>query len=129
MKCRIDLVVPCAMRTGHNVEIVEIKSGSRRDDMIPLGDQDKISIMYCDRFIEILAIHTLEGEPVARRDAMIIRLLKVSFVRRVLGIMFVRRERGPVASRSNDLDDDQALRCLVGIQDVLDAALRSAFTA
>ncbi len=97
--------------------------------MKPLGDQDKISIVYCDRFIEILAIHTLEGEPIVRRDAMIIRLLKVSFVRRVLGIVFVWRERGPIARRRDDLDDDQALRCLVGIQDVLDAALRIALTA
>ena len=130
MKCRIDLVIPCALRTGHNIEIIEIASGCGGDDVIAFRDQDKVSIVYGDRFIKILpGVYALEGEPIARRDVMVIGLLKIGFIGRIFSIVFVRRKRGPVARRCDDFDEDQPLRFLVGVQNVLDATPRIAFTS
>ncbi len=60
---------------------------------------------------------------------MVIGLFQIGLIGRILGIMFVWRERGPVASRSDDLDNDQTLGFLIGIQDVLDTALRIALAS
>src|SRR5258708_14760386 len=128
-KCGIDLVIPYTMRASHHVEIVEFTSRCRRDDVIALGNQDDIPIMDCDGFIKFLAsVYTLKGKAIGRLNMMVIGFLEVGLMRWILGIVFMWRKRGPVTSRSDDLDNDQALRFLVGIQDVLDAALRVALT-
>src|SRR3989442_69714 len=128
-KCGIDLIMPGAMRASHNVEIVEITAWSCRDDVIALGHQHQVPIVDSDRFIKSLVrVHTLKGKPIGWLKVMVIGLLQVGLMGRILGIVFVRGERGPVASWGNDLNKDQALRFLIGIQDVLDAALRVALT-
>jgi hypothetical protein len=129
MECGIDRVIPHAMRTRHNVEIVEIKAGSSGDDVITPGYQDEISIVDGDRFIKFLAgVHALKGKAIGRLNVVVIGLFQIGLIGRILGIMFVWRERGPVASRSDDLDNDQSLGFLIGIQYVLDTALRIALT-
>src|SRR5713226_10414474 len=98
--------------------------------MIALGYQDEITIMNSDRFIKFLAsVHTLKGKAIGRLNVMVIGLFQIGLIGRILGIMFVWRERGPVASRSDDLDNDQTLGFLIGIQDVLDTALRVALAS
>ena len=129
MECGIDLVMPLAMWASHHIEIVEITAGNRRHNVISLRNQDQLPIVDSDRFIKSLVIvHTLEGKPIGWLNVMVICFLKIGLIRRVLSIVFMWRERGPVASRSDHLDKDQALRFLIGIQDVLDAALRVALS-
>src|SRR5690349_10510851 len=114
--------MPHAMRASHNVEIVEITAGSCRDDVITLGDEDQVPILDSDGLIKsLIVVHALKGKSIGWLHVMVIGLLQVGLMRRVLGIVFVWRERGPVASRSDDLDYNQALRFLVSIQNMLDA--------
>ena len=100
MERGIDLVKPLAMWTSHNVEIVEIKAGGGRDDVIALVDEDQVPILDSNGFFKsFVVVHPLEGEAIGRLHVMVIGLLQVGLMRRVLGIVFVRRERGPVARR------------------------------
>src|SRR2546422_4755821 len=130
MECWIDLITPDAVRTSHDVEIVVIKAGSSRYDVIALWDQDQVSIVDSDRFvISLVIVDTLKGEAIVWLNMMVIGFLQVGLVRRVLSVVFVWGEARPVASRGDDLDHNQALRFLVGIQDVLDTALRVSLPA
>jgi hypothetical protein len=95
------------VRASHNVEIIEIATGSGRDDVIALGDEDQVPILDSNGFIKsLVVVHPLEGEAIGRLHVMVIGLLQVGLMRRVLRIVFVWREGGPVASRSDDLDHD-----------------------
>ena len=130
MECWIDLITPDAVRTSHDVEIVVIKAGSSRYDVIALGDQDQISIVDSDWFIiSLVIVDTLKGEAIVWLNMMLIGFLQVGLMRRILSVVFVWGEARPVASRGDDLDHNQALRFLVGIQDVLDTALRVSLPA
>ncbi len=112
MECRIDLIMPRTMRASHNVEIVEITAGRCRDDVIAFGNENQVPIVDSDRFIKsLVSVHALKGKPIGWLNVMVIGLLQVGLMRRVLGIVFVRGEGGPVASRGDDLDNDQTLRC------------------
>src|SRR5947209_15097814 len=94
MECGIDLITPDAVRTSHNVEIVKFTSRCSRYDVIALANQDQVPIVDSDRFIKSLVIvHTLEGKPIGRLNVMVIGLLKIGLIRRVLGIVFVWRDR------------------------------------
>ncbi len=107
MESGIDLVLPYTVRTGHNVKIVEIKARSRRYDVIPLRHQHQVSIVDGKGFIEAVAsVDALKGETTGGLQAVVIGLLQVGLVRWALGVVFVRWERGPVASRGDNLDDD-----------------------
>ena len=82
------------MRASHNIEIVKITAGSCRDDVIALGDQNKFSIADSDTFIKaFLIIYPLESEPICGRNMMVVGLLQIGFMGRILGIVFVGRER------------------------------------
>ncbi len=107
MESGIDLVFPYTVRTGHNVKIVEIKARSRRYDVVALRNQHQVSIVDGNSFIEaVLGVDALKGETTGGLQAVVIGLLQVSLVRWALGVVFVWWERGPVASRGDDLDDD-----------------------
>src|SRR2546425_11671286 len=107
MERGINLVFPYAVSPGHDIEIIEIKARSRGYDVIALWHQHQVSIVNCNCFIEaIVGVDALKGETIGGLKAMVIGLLQVSLMRRGLSIMFVRRERGPVARRGNNLDDD-----------------------
>ena len=107
MECRINLIIPDAMRARHNVEIVEITPGKGCYCVIAPGHENQVPIVDSDRFVKSLVIvHTLKGEPIRRLNVMVIGFLKIGLIRRVLGIVLVRGKRGPVASRRDDLDND-----------------------
>ena len=94
MESGIDLVLPCATRTGHDIQIVQIKAWRGSYDVVALGHQHQVSFVDSNCFIEtIIRVDTLEGETTAWLQAMIVRLLQVRLLRRVLRIVFVRRKR------------------------------------
>ena len=98
--------------------------------MIALRNQDQVSIVDSDRFIiSLVIVDTLKGEAIVWLNMMVIGFLQVGLVRRVLSVVLVWGKARPVASRGDDLDHNQALRFLVGIQDVLDTALRVSLPA
>src|SRR6516162_9964586 len=106
MESWIDLVLPFAMRTGHDVQVVQIKAWSGSYDVVALGHQHQVSIMDSNRFIEtMIRVDTLEGETIGWLQAVVVCLLQVRLVRRVFRIVFMRGKRGPVASRSDHLDE------------------------
>src|SRR5260370_41042225 len=81
-KCGIHLVIPYTMRASHHVEIGEFRSRCRRDDVIPLGNQDDIPIMDCDGFIKFLdSVYTLKGKAIVRLHMMVVGFHELGRVR------------------------------------------------
>src|SRR5579884_2971435 len=86
--------------------------------------------MDSNRFDESrIVVHTLKGEPIGGLNRVVIGLLKVGLMWWVIGVVFVRGKRRPVASRGDDFDNDEAFCFLVSIQDVLYTAVRVSGTA
>ena len=77
------------------------------------------------RLIEgaLLIVDPLHGETLLRLYPVVVGLLQVGFVRAVVPIMLVRRVAGPVASRGDDLDDEQSLCGLALHEDIPDLPL------
>jgi hypothetical protein len=81
MKRGINLVIPHTMRTSHNIEVVEITPGKGSHHVVAPRNQDQISVVDSNRFIESrIVVHTLKGESIGRLNVMVIGLLKVSCV-------------------------------------------------
>src|SRR2546423_844108 len=77
MEGRIDLVMPGAMRAGHNVEIVEIAARRGRDHVIALGNENEIPIMDRDGFIQsLVGVDALKGKAIGWLKVMVIGLLQ-----------------------------------------------------
>ena len=93
MERGINLVFPYALRTGHDVKVVEIKTRRRRYNMIALWHQHQISVVDSNRLIKaVVSVDALKGITIVGLQVMVIRLLQVRLIWRVLGIMFVRGE-------------------------------------
>src|SRR5579875_1111995 len=89
--------------------------------MIDLWHKHEIAVVDGNRFVKaVVGVHTLEGETVAWLNMMVVGFFQVSFMRRILGIVFMGWKRGPVACRSDDLDKDQTLGLLIHVHNVLD---------
>src|SRR5689334_5383580 len=124
MEGGINLIIPGSIRASHDVEIVQITAGSRRDNMISFGDQHQVSILYGNRFIKaIIGVDTLKAKAIMWLHMMIIGLFQVCLVWWILGIMFMWWKRRPVARRSNHLNHDQAFCLLINIQYMLNTTL------
>ncbi len=55
---------PIALRTGHDIQVVQVITVSGADRMVAARHQDDIAVVHANGFVEIalIGIHTLESK-------------------------------------------------------------------
>jgi hypothetical protein len=100
--------------------------------VVTLGNQHDVVVGDRHSLIKaaVLGIDPLEAEPAARRQAVIMGLLKIGDPRKVVLVMAVGRVGRPMASGSEDLGDKKAVGHIAPLhRDVVDVAQVGAFAA
>jgi hypothetical protein len=92
--------------------------------MIAARHHDDVAVLDGDSLVDraVVGIDSLEGEALRRVQPMVVGFLESRLLSRRRGVVLVRRVAGPVPCRSDDLDDQQAVRGLGLGQDVADKA-------
>ena len=97
--------------------------------VIAVAHRDHVAVGHPNRGVAPPGINAVEAVAVRIPIAEIVNLLEVDFARRVVGVVLVRRIRGPVAARREDLAHQQPVRWKRGRHDVDDLPGRVAAAA
>src|SRR5690606_7055674 len=122
---------PLALRTGHDIQVVQLVAVRRSDRMVATRHEHDVAILHRQGFIQraIVGIDALESEALRRIQAMVVSLLERSFLPGHRRVVLVRRIARPVTGRRDHLDDEKTFGGLRVRKDVAHEARVAAFAA